>query len=75
MTSTPTSGRIAIRSRIAPPDHRLVIDEAIVRKPRQRRKPRLSPAVLDAGNVSGIISAMASGNAICYRVAGLEAQR
>jgi hypothetical protein len=28
-------------------------------------KTRLSPAVLDAGNVSGIISAMASGNAIC----------
>jgi hypothetical protein len=51
--------------RIAPPHHRLVIDEAIVGSRANVAKTRLSPAVLDAGNVSGIISAMASGNAIC----------
>ena len=36
-------------------------------------KTRFSPAVLDAGNVSGIISAMASGNAIC--LVNVEQQR
>ena len=38
-------------------------------------KTRLSPAVLDAGNVSGIISAMASGNAICLGYIGTRPSR
>ena len=50
--------------RIAPPHHRLVVDKAVVRQPREGGENTLSPPVLDAGNVSGIISAMALGRAL-----------
>jgi len=43
---------------ITPPHHRLVVDEAIVWKLRQGREDALFAAVLEAGAVSGIISAM-----------------
>ena len=51
--------------RIARPHHGLVIERQSSGSRARVAKTRLLPAVLDAGNVSGIISAMASGNASC----------